>query len=84
MKKRCVFTALVFALIVGAVTIGGVLHAQGSPQEAALAYFSGGAKTISAADLYENLNDGDAENDPYIISLRSAEDYAKGHIPGAV
>ncbi|MBU1747919.1 MAG: rhodanese-like domain-containing protein, partial [Chloroflexi bacterium] len=62
------------AVTAGAVGVGG----------AADIYFSGGPKTISAADLYENLNDGDAENDPYIISLRSAEDYAKGHIPGAV
>jgi rhodanese-related sulfurtransferase len=51
---------------------------------AAYAYFSGGPKTLQAADLFENLNDGDPENDPYLISLRSAEDYAKGHIPGAV
>jgi rhodanese-related sulfurtransferase len=51
---------------------------------AAEAYFSTGPRTIGAADLYENLNDGDVENDPTIISLRSAEDYAKGHIPGAV
>jgi rhodanese-related sulfurtransferase len=51
---------------------------------AADAYFSGGPRTIQAADLFENLNDGDPENDPYIISLRSAEDYAKGHVPSAV
>jgi rhodanese-related sulfurtransferase len=51
---------------------------------AAEAYFSEGPRTIQAADLYENLNDGDADNDPTIISVRSAEDYAKGHIPGAV
>jgi rhodanese-related sulfurtransferase len=51
---------------------------------AANAYFGAGARTLTAADLFENLNDGDPENDPYIISLRSAEDYAKGHIPGAV
>jgi len=51
---------------------------------AAEAYFSGGPKMIQAADVFENLNDGDSENDPYIISLRSAEDYAKGHVPGAV
>jgi rhodanese-related sulfurtransferase len=51
---------------------------------AAEAYFSGGPRTIGAGDLFENLNDGDTENDPYIISLRSAEDYAQGHIPGAV
>jgi rhodanese-related sulfurtransferase len=51
---------------------------------AAEAYFGEGPRTIKAADLYENLNDGDPENDPYVISLRSAEDYAKGHVPGAV
>jgi rhodanese-related sulfurtransferase len=51
---------------------------------AADAYFGGGPRTLEAAALFENLNDGDAENDPYIISLHAAEDYAKGHIPGAV
>jgi rhodanese-related sulfurtransferase len=54
-------------------------------QAAADAYFSSGAKTISAADLYENLNDGDTSNDPTIISVRSEADYTdKGHIPGAI
>ncbi|MEJ2210799.1 MAG: rhodanese-like domain-containing protein, partial [Anaerolineae bacterium] len=51
---------------------------------AAEAYFGAGPRTMQAGDLFENLNDGDAENDPYVISLRSAEDYARGHIPGAV
>jgi rhodanese-related sulfurtransferase len=46
--------------------------------------FSDGTSFIAADALYENLNDGDADNDPTVISLRSAEDYAKGHIPGAV
>ena len=84
MRKRFAFIALVLALIVGALPIGQALRAQGSLQQAAEAYFSGGPRTIEAAGLYENLNDGDAENDPYIISLHSAEDYAKGHVPGAV
>jgi rhodanese-related sulfurtransferase len=54
-------------------------------QAAADAYFSGGVKTISAADLYDNLNDGDASNDPTVISVRSQEDYTdKGHIPGSI
>ena len=48
------------------------------------AFFSGGTKYIKAADVYDNLNDGDATNDPFIISARSADDYAKGHIAGAV
>jgi LPXTG-motif cell wall-anchored protein len=53
-------------------------------QAAADAYFGDGTKNISAADLFDNLNDGDTSNDPFILSVRSAEDYAKGHIPGAV
>lgn len=53
-------------------------------QAAAEAYFSGGTKNIPASDLFDNLNDGDSSNDPFIISVRSAEDYEKGHIPGAI
>jgi rhodanese-related sulfurtransferase len=83
----------------GDYTIDTEAHEPGGPYElpftltttaavgvggAAEAYFGDGPRTMAAADLYENLNDGDPENDPYIISLRSAEDYAKGHIPGAV
>ncbi|MCB0238414.1 MAG: hypothetical protein KDH08_07155, partial [Anaerolineae bacterium] len=52
--------------------------------EAANTYFDAGMKTIKADALYENLNDGDTSNDPYIVSVRSAEDYGKGHLPGAV
>ncbi len=45
---------------------------------------SGKAPTISADELFENLNDGDESNDPVVLSVRSPEDYAKGHIPGAI
>ena len=45
---------------------------------------SGKAPTISADALFENLNDGDESNDPVILSVRKPEDYAKGHIPGAI
>ena len=39
---------------------------------------------VTTADaLYDNLNDGDTSNDPFILSVRSPDDYAKGHIPGA-
>jgi rhodanese-related sulfurtransferase len=84
MKRTLAFITLAFTLIVVALPIGQTLRAQGSLQEVAEAYFSGGARMIQAADVFENLNDGDVENDPYIISLRSAEDYGKGHVPGAV
>jgi len=39
---------------------------------------------IKASDLYDNLYDGDTSNDPFILSVRKAEHYALGHIPGAV
>ncbi len=39
---------------------------------------------IPSSAVFENLNDGDEDNDPFIISVRSPEDYAKGHVPGAI
>lgn len=37
----------------------------------------------SAADVYALISDADTTNDPYIMDLRSATLYGKGHIPGA-
>ena len=54
-------------------------------REAAAAYLgSDKAPTISAEALFEILNDGDESNDPFILSVRAADAYAKGHIPGAI
>ena len=40
---------------------------------------------MKAPDLWELLyNDSDTSNDPFILSIRKAEHYAIGHIPGAV
>ena len=39
---------------------------------------------ITVEDLFLLLNDDDEDNDPFILSVREAEDYAKGHLPGAV
>jgi rhodanese-related sulfurtransferase len=48
-------------------------------------YFTAGrSATLSAQALYDNLADGDASNDPFVMSIRSASQYATGHIPGAV
>lgn len=54
--------------------------------QASLDAYVGGTKapTISAQDLFDNLNDGDAGNDPVVLSVRSAAHYAIGHIPGAI
>jgi rhodanese-related sulfurtransferase len=84
LRKRLAFVAAALALITVLLPGGHAGQAQDPLQAQANAYFSEGPRTIQAADLFENLNDGDPENDPTIISLRSAEDYAKGHIPGAV
>ncbi len=54
-------------------------------QAAAAAYLSSSPKwNISAQDLYMLLNDGDPSNDPFIVSVRAADQYTKGHIPGAI
>jgi rhodanese-related sulfurtransferase len=54
-------------------------------QAAAEEYLSSDkAPVISADALWENLNDGDPDNDPFILSVRSPEHYELGHIPGAI
>lgn len=53
-------------------------------QEASKAYLEGGPRYIKAVDLQALLSDTDATNDPFILSIRSATDYAKGHIPTSV
>lgn len=47
-------------------------------------YASAGFKNIKAADLNALITDADPANDPVIVSVRSSEDYSKGHIPGAI
>lgn len=51
---------------------------------ACYAYANAGAKYIKAGDLLNLIMDGDDGNDPVILSIRSAVQYAKGHIPGAI
>jgi rhodanese-related sulfurtransferase len=54
-------------------------------QEAADAYLSSDKKPVITADaLFEILNDGDTSNDPVVLSVRSPDHYAIGHIPGAI
>jgi rhodanese-related sulfurtransferase len=50
-------------------------------KDAVADYLTSPASNMKAADLYMDVVDDTA---PYIVSLRSADDYAKGHIPGAV
>ncbi len=50
-------------------------------KDAVADYLADKAGNMPASDLHMMVAEGDA---PYIVSLRSAADYAKGHIPGAV
>jgi LPXTG-motif cell wall-anchored protein len=86
--RSLVIVTLSLLLIFSAV---GAASAQGPTddfavvQAAADKYLSSGkSPTIAADAVWENLNDGDASNDPFILSVRKPEDYAKGHLPGAV
>ena len=81
MKK---FTFVIAVLIILSLALTGTGLAQEDVQTAADAYFSGGTPNIPAADLFDVLNDGDDSNDPVVIDLRSPDDYALGHIPGAI
>lgn len=38
----------------------------------------------TAQSLFDNLNDGNTTNDPIVVSVRSADHYAIGHVPGAI
>lgn len=54
-------------------------------QAAADAYVnSGKTVNISAEDLLALIDDGNAANDPFILSVRAGDIYVEGHIPGAV
>lgn len=81
MKRFIVILSVVVLMLSLSISAA---FAEGPVQAAAESYFAGGAKTIKAADLFANLNDGDASNNPMIIDLRAPEDFANGHIPGSV
>ena len=47
-------------------------------------YAQDSTKYINATYLHTLITDDDASNDPYILSIRNAENYSRGHIPDAV
>lgn len=54
-------------------------------REAADTYLSSDeVPNISAEELFVKITDDDPANDPFILSVRSPEHYAKGHISGAI
>ncbi len=88
MSKRILFIAMALALVFS-VLGGGLVSAAPAPNFEAIrglaeTYFTAGTKNIKADALYEILHDGDATNDPMLIDVRKPEDFALGHIPGAL
>ena len=84
MKKLAVLNlVLVLSLLLTGMTLAqeGDFGVVQRTADTALADWS---PVISADALFENLNDGDTSNDPFIVSVRSAEHYELGHIPGAI
>ena len=84
MSRRMLFTVLAVLVMVSLFVVPAGAQSGNPVQAAAEKYFASGAKNIKAADLFANLNDGDASNDPFRVDIRQAADYANGHIPGAV
>jgi rhodanese-related sulfurtransferase len=82
-KLKVLHLVLVIGLLLGTAALAqegdfGVV------QRTADTALEGWSPVMSADALYENLNDGDTSNDPFIVSVRSAEHYALGHVPGAI
>lgn len=84
MNRKILFTLLAVIVIASLFAMPAAAQTSTPVQQAAEQYFSGGTKNIQARDLFANLNDGDASNDPFMVDIRGAEDYANGHIKGAV
>lgn len=78
---------LVFSIVLVGQVIGSELTASQLVvmREAADAYLSSGKPAnITAQDLFALLSDDDPANNPFILSVRSPDQYVKGHIPGAI
>ncbi|MGD2205805.1 MAG: rhodanese-like domain-containing protein [Anaerolineae bacterium] len=84
MKKLTVLNLVLVLSLVLSITALAQEGDFGVVQRTADAALDGWKPVISADALYENLNDGDTSNDPVVVSVRSAEHYALGHIPGAI
>jgi rhodanese-related sulfurtransferase len=82
--------ALLNLVLVLSLLLPGMAFAQepegdfGVIQRTASTFLAGWSPVISPDAVYDNLNDGDESNDPFILSVRSPEHYELGHIPGAI
>lgn len=63
----------------GKVALADILIARGNALEAA-----DNAVSMTAERVQELLTDDNPANDPFVVDTRKPEDYAKGHIKGAI
>jgi rhodanese-related sulfurtransferase len=57
--------------------------AQGGITEECNQSFDAGLKYITANDVYANINDGNSDNDPFLLCYWTEAPYNLGHIPGS-
>ena len=69
--KRFALLALLVIVLFSVIAPAALAQDANPVQAAAQEYFTGGIKTIKAADLFANLNDGDASNDPFMVDIRA-------------
>jgi len=75
-----IFSVAFFSVIKGTEECEVVSEALDATRQ----YTAGIATNMNATTLYGLINDNDTTNDPFILSIRSVEHYALGHIPGAI
>lgn len=88
------FLTLLLVLVIGFAFVGCDDDNPSEPEKAeyemiqpvADAYVSDANQgpVVTAKALFDNINDGDATNDYFVVSVRSADHFALGHIPGAI
>jgi rhodanese-related sulfurtransferase len=83
MKKILVFLMILFVLPAALFAEGQTETGSNPVAAAAQSYFADypGSRIVPASKVFEEI---DANADILIVDIRSAEDYAKGHLKGAV
>jgi rhodanese-related sulfurtransferase len=88
MLKR--ISIIVAVLVISSMVLPGLAMAQEPSGDFEVVrarideWLSSGPKAVVTVDtVFENLNDGDESNDPFVLSVRSPEHYELGHVPGA-
>jgi rhodanese-related sulfurtransferase len=88
MVKR--ISTIIAVLVIASMILPGLAMAQEPTEDfetvrtAIEEWLATSPKPVVTVDaVFENLNDGDESNDPFILSVRSPDHYELGHVPGA-